>query len=97
MVESGVIVHSVGISDGSDSKVDKLADLTHGFKAKFSEDGKSNALDEAFSALANMGITGNIQTQICNCKRVQQHAHRTKQVLKTCNSTFKPSDELKYM
>ena len=60
VVESGVIIHSVGISDGSETKVDRLADLTGGFKAQYSEDGKSNALNEAFAALANMGITGNM-------------------------------------
>ena len=58
VVESRVIIHSVGISDGSESKVDRLAVLTGGFKAQYSEDGKSNALNEAFAALANMGITG---------------------------------------
>ena len=52
------MIHSISISDGAESKVDKLADLTRGRKAHYSEGGSSTGLNDAFSSLASSAIDG---------------------------------------
>ena len=52
------MIHSVSISDGAESKVDTLADLTKGYKGHYSEGASSTGLVDVFSSLANAATDG---------------------------------------
>ena len=58
VLDSQVVIHSVSISDGAESKVDTLAELTKGYKGHYSEGASSTGLVDVFSSLANAATDG---------------------------------------
>ena len=57
VVASKAVVHSIRISDQAESQVDRLADLTGGFKA-YSDGTSSAGLIDAFNLLLESSIEG---------------------------------------